>query len=64
VREAKRFGTYEISIRPQEDCCQLFVPRHPTTQAQLKKVLEFEKKIKVEELVEEALSMAEKIVIG
>lgn len=63
INEAKRFGTYEISIRPQEDCCQLFVPKHPTTQAQLEKILELERRIKVEKLVEEALSRAEKIII-
>jgi thiamine biosynthesis protein ThiI len=31
VRQAERLGTYPISIQPDEDCCQLFVPRHPAT---------------------------------
>jgi thiamine biosynthesis protein ThiI len=33
--QAERIGTYEISIQPDQDCCQLFVPRHPTTQMQV-----------------------------
>jgi tRNA uracil 4-sulfurtransferase len=32
-REAERLGTFEISIEPDQDCCSLFVPRHPTTRA-------------------------------
>lgn len=31
VAQARRIGTYETSIQPDEDCCQLFVPRHPST---------------------------------
>jgi thiamine biosynthesis protein ThiI len=31
--EAQRLGTFEISIEPDQDCCSLFVPRHPTTRA-------------------------------
>ena len=31
--EARALGTYPISIIPDEDCCQLFTPRHPTTKA-------------------------------
>src|SRR5262249_5839659 len=29
--QAERIGTFEISIQPDQDCCQLFVPRHPAT---------------------------------
>jgi thiamine biosynthesis protein ThiI len=31
--EAERIGTYRISILPDQDCCQLFSPRHPATRA-------------------------------
>ena len=31
MAEAKRLGTYEISIEPDADCCTLFTPRHPAT---------------------------------
>jgi thiamine biosynthesis protein ThiI len=35
VALAKRIGTYEISIAPFEDCCSLFVPRHPVTKGRV-----------------------------
>jgi thiamine biosynthesis protein ThiI len=31
IAEAQALGTYVISIEPDQDCCQLFVPRHPST---------------------------------
>jgi thiamine biosynthesis protein ThiI len=37
--EAKIYGTYDISIRPHEDCCSLFLPEHPETRARLDRVL-------------------------
>lgn len=38
VDQAKRIGTFEVSIIPDQDCCQLFVPRHPATKAKLDEV--------------------------
>jgi len=35
VALAKRIGTYEISVQPFEDCCSLFVPRHPVTKGRV-----------------------------
>ena len=29
IKRAKELGTYDISIRPYDDCCTVFVPRHP-----------------------------------
>ena len=56
--EAKRIGTYEISIQPDEDCCQLFVPRHPATRARPEEVERAEAGLPVERLVEAAASGA------
>lgn len=42
VSLARRIGTYDISIRPHQDCCSLFVPKHPETKAVLTEVLEAE----------------------
>lgn len=39
---ARRIGTLEVSNRPYEDCCSLFVAKHPETRAQLKTVLDIE----------------------
>ncbi|TSC84875.1 MAG: thiamine biosynthesis protein ThiI [Parcubacteria group bacterium Gr01-1014_13] len=42
---ARKIGTMEISARPYEDCCSLFVAKHPATKARLKDVLKYEKLI-------------------
>ncbi len=56
VVTARKIGTFETSIEPFEDCCTVFTPRHPRTRPDLKKVLEQERKLPFEELVEEALA--------
>ncbi len=56
---AKDINTYEVSIQPQEDCCTLFTPKHPTTKANLEKVLEFEKLLNCDELIKEAIENVE-----
>ncbi len=38
IDQARRIGTFEISIIPDQDCCQLFVPRHPATKARISDV--------------------------
>lgn len=57
--DAKRIGTYEISIVPDEDCCTLFTPRYPSTRASLDYVLEGERQIDVPGLVMAAVEAAE-----
>mgnify|MGYP001565502559 FL=1 len=42
INLARRIGTLDISARPYEDCCSLFVAKHPVTKARLKDVLAFE----------------------
>ncbi len=49
---AKQIGTYQISILPYEDCCTVFVPTHPTIKPNLNTVLEEEKKLDFDTLVE------------
>jgi tRNA uracil 4-sulfurtransferase len=58
VAQAQRIGTYEISIVPDQDCCQLFTPKHPATKATFEMVEEAEKLLPVEELVEGAVREA------
>ncbi len=58
VQQARRLGTFEISIEPFEDCCSLFVPPKPETRAHLYKVLECEAGMELEELREQAFSRA------
>jgi len=59
IKKAKEIGTYEISILPHEDCCARFVPEHPETKADLKKVQEAEKKLDIEKMIEKAVEKIE-----
>jgi tRNA uracil 4-sulfurtransferase len=47
---ARTIGTFEISSRPYEDCCSLFLARHPATKARLEDVVRFEKNIDLDAL--------------
>ena len=51
IDQARRIGTYEISSIPDQDCCQLFVPKHPATRARLADVQEDESRLDVEDLI-------------
>lgn len=42
IARARKIGTYETSILPHEDCCSLFVPKHPKTRPSLEEVLSAE----------------------
>ena len=55
TREARRIGTFEISTLPDQDCCQLFVPRSPATAARGEDVREAEAQLDVATLVEQAV---------
>jgi thiamine biosynthesis protein ThiI len=54
--EAQRIGTFPISIIPDQDCCQLFTPRHPATRARLEAVTAAEAGLPVDVLVADALA--------
>lgn len=55
VEIAKRIDTYEVSIRPYEDCCTIFTPARPKTKPKLEKVKRFESFIDFEPMIEEAI---------
>jgi len=56
---ARRIGSFEISIQPDQDCCSLFVPKHPETRARLEQVEEAEGRLKVEEVMKQTLRASE-----
>ncbi|HSD11036.1 MAG TPA: tRNA uracil 4-sulfurtransferase ThiI [Candidatus Binatia bacterium] len=56
--EAQRLGTFEVSIEPGEDCCSLFVPRHPTTRAHPEAIAAVESALDVPRLVGMAIDGA------
>ncbi len=58
IQTARKIGTFETSIQPYEDCCTVFTPKHPRTRPELEKVLEQERKLDFEALVQEALDGA------
>lgn len=51
IDQARRIGTFEISSVPDQDCCQLFVPKHPATKARFNEVEADETKLDVNELM-------------
>ena len=52
---AKKINTYETSILPYEDCCTIFVPRHPVINPKEEKCLKEEERINYKELIQESI---------
>lgn len=66
VTISKRIDTFETSIQPFEDCCTIFVAKHPVTKPNVKVIRHSETKLaeKIDGMVEEAVKRAELIVVG
>ena len=60
---AKRIGTYETSILPYEDCCTIFLPKHPVINPKLDKAIAYEEIIDYETLIDHAVKNRETITI-
>lgn len=61
---AKKIGTYDISILPYEDCCTIFVPKHPVINPDINLCHDYEELIDVDTLVDMALKNEEIIKIN
>ena len=61
VTIARKIGTMETSVLPYEDCCTVFTPKHPKTKPTLGQLINAEKKLDREALIQEALASVEKI---
>lgn len=61
---SKKINTYNISILPYEDCCTIFVPKHPVINPSLEKCVLYEKNIEYEKLIDECIENMEKININ
>ncbi len=59
VNMSRDIGTFPISIQPDQDCCSLFVPKHPETHARLESVAKLEAGLAVDDLVEAAVAGTE-----
>jgi len=56
IRISRKIETFDISIRPYEDCCTVFTPKHPRTRPKKEMLEEAEKALDVEALTEEAVN--------
>lgn len=63
IERARTIGTFETSILPYEDCCTVFVPKHPVTRPNLRKIELSEKLLEEEALIADALSKTETILV-
>ncbi len=61
VEKAQKIGTFETSILPYEDCCTVFVPKHPVTKPKVDKLRESEALVDFEPLIEKAISETERM---
>ena len=64
IAKAEEIGTFEVSTLPHEDCCSLFVPKHPATHATQVELDKAEVGIDIQALVEDAINGIEKKVVS
>ena len=63
IEIAKKIGTFETSILPYEDCCTIFVPKHPETQPKIDRLEKSETHLEIEKMVDEVINDLELIVV-
>lgn len=63
IEIATKIGTYDISILPYEDCCTVFVPKHPVIKPDLTKIYQFEQGFDFNALIKKAIENIETIMI-
>jgi thiamine biosynthesis protein ThiI len=57
--QAQRIGTFSISIEPDQDCCSLFTPPHPSTKTRIDDIRKIERMFDIGTLVKQGLDRAE-----
>lgn len=63
VTISRKIGTFETSVLPYEDCCTVFTPKHPKTKPTLGQLINAEKNLDREALIQQALASVEKIAV-
>ncbi|MGP1569949.1 MAG: tRNA uracil 4-sulfurtransferase ThiI [Eubacteriales bacterium] len=63
IDKAREIGTYETSIEPYEDCCTVFLPKHPLTKPKLERIIKSEEALDVVALVNHAIESKEEVII-
>ena len=64
VEIARKIDTFETSILPYEDCCTVFVAKHPKTKPKLEEAKEYESRLSLDEMIERAIRDTEIMTIG
>lgn len=64
IEISKKINTYETSILPYEDCCTIFVPKHPIINPILEKCIQYENKFDYQSLVDDCINNIEVINVG
>jgi thiamine biosynthesis protein ThiI len=59
IEQARRLGTFETSIIPDQDCCSLFVPAHPETRARIEEVEAAESRFDIPRMIDDAVRATE-----
>lgn len=60
---SKKIDCYDLSIKPFEDCCTVYVPKAPATSPKIEKAIEFEKAFDYEKMVNDAVENTNSILI-
>ena len=55
INLAKKIGTYDISIKPYQDCCSFMIAKHPITKARIEQVRKIEQPLDIQKLVKEVV---------
>ncbi len=64
IELSKKIGTFETSILPYEDCCTVFVPKHPSTRPKLEDIIRDERILDEEKLLQEAIEAVEQYTVN
>lgn len=59
IAQAKKIGTFDISIIPEEDCCTVFLPKNPATKPQIEKIYQEEKLLDIDGLIRQVMKNIE-----
>ncbi len=59
IKQAKKINTFEISIEPDQDCCTLFVPKHPAVRSKLFVIEKIESQLPIEDMIKTVLEKTE-----
>lgn len=59
IERSKNMGAYETSILPYEDCCTVFLPKHPVIKPKMYDVLKEEEKLNIDDLIKKSLDSLE-----